>query len=443
MSSLGFQTVLRLLAGTAQTACERAFLPDDAVGQDPPITYESLSPLANFPVVAFSVAYELELAGVVQLLHASGIPPKRDARGKDAPLVLAGGPLTYSNPLPLSPFADAIVMGEAETVLPEVMATLHEVPAREQALQRLATLDHVYVPAHHDLAVPSLAVCDVADLPAHSIITTPHTELADMFLVEVTRGCSRGCAYCVMRRSPDRSLRIVPRELVVSTVPQRCRRVGLVGASVSDHPDIASIVHDLAFSGREVGLSSLRADRINDDLVAAMRLAGYRTLTTALDGTSVRLRARVDRRGQEQHFLTTAALARRYRMHRLKLYLMVGVPGEADEDIDECVRLVSELSRTLPVALGVAPFCAKRNTPLDRSPYAGVTVVRERLARLRRGLRGRATVRSTSARWAWVEHVLAQGGPSEGLAVAQAVYRGGRFSDYRRAFAALGHEPDG
>jgi coproporphyrinogen III oxidase-like Fe-S oxidoreductase len=212
---------------------------------------------------------------------------------------------------------------------------------------------------------------------------------------------------------------------------------------VSDHPDIAAIVHDLASSGREVGLSSLRADRINDDLAAAMRRAGYRTLTTALDGASARLRARVDRSGQEQHFLTAAALARRHHMHRLKLYLMLGLPGEADEDIDECVRLVSELSRTLPVALGVAPFCAKRNTPLDGSPYAGTAVVRARLARLKRGLRGRATVRSTSARWAWVEHILAQGGPAEGLAVARAVAQGGRFSDYRRAFAALGHEPDG
>ena len=130
-------------------------------------------------------------------------------------------------------------------------------------------------------------------------------------------------------------------------------------------------------------------------------------------------------------------------MDRLKLYLMIGLPGETDDDIDECVQFVSELSHIIPIALGIAPFCAKRNTPLDNTPYAGVHVVQERLDRLRRGLRGRADVRATSARWAWVEYVLAQGGAAEGEALLAAVRAGGRFGDYRRAFAALGHSPDG
>ena len=122
---------------------------------------------------------------------------------------------------------------------------------------------------------------------------------------------------------------------------------------------------------------------------------------------------------------------------------MIGLPGETDADIDECVTFVSELSRIIPIALGVAPFCSKRNTPLDKMPYAGIRTVEQRLERLRRGLRGRADVRSVSARWAWVEYVLAQGGGAEGLALARAVANGGRFADYKRAFAELGHSPDG
>src|ERR1051325_11885779 len=107
-------------------------------------------------------------------------------------------------------------------------------------------------------------------------------------------------------------------------------------------------------------------------------------------------------------------------MDCLKHYLMVGLPGETDEDIDECVRFVSELSKIVPIALGVAPFCSKRNTPLDRLPFAGVRTVEARLSRLRGGLKGRADVRPTSARWAWVEWVLAQGGGAGGMAVLRA-----------------------
>jgi len=155
------------------------------------------------------------------------------------------------------------------------------------------------------------------------------------------------------------------------------------------------------------------------------------------------MRGIIERRGREPHYQIAAENARRHGYDRLKLYLMVGLPGEADEDIDECVRFVSELSKTIPIALGVAPFCAKRNTPLDRMPYAGIRTVEARLERLRRGLRGRADVRAVSARWAWIEYVLAQGGVPEALALYRAVLAGGRFAAYRREFEALGHSPDG
>jgi radical SAM superfamily enzyme YgiQ (UPF0313 family) len=125
-------------------------------------------------------------------------------------------------------------------------------------------------------------------------------------------------------------------------------------------------------------------------------------------------------------------------MHTLKLYLMVGLPTETDDDIDECVAFTTRLSREVPVALGVAPFVAKRNTPLDGQPFAGIAVVEARLERLRRGLQGRAEVRPTSARWAWVEWVLAQHGARAGRAVHTAVHAGGRFADWRRAFEAAG-----
>ncbi|MBV9948954.1 MAG: radical SAM protein, partial [Myxococcales bacterium] len=215
------------------------------------------------------------------------------------------------------------------------------------------------------------------------------------------------------------------------------RRVGLVGAAVSDHPRIVSIVNRLAERGCEVGLSSLRPDRLatQEGFVAALARAGYRTLTTAMDGTSERVRETLDRRARPKHLVRCAELAKEHGLDRLKLYLMIGTPGETDEDVDECARFVTELSRIVPVALGIAPFCPKRNTPLAGSPFAGIDVVDHRLARLRRGLRGRADVRATSSRWAWVEYVLAQGGEAEGHAVIDAVDRGGSFRAYAGALA--------
>ncbi|MGC4090563.1 MAG: radical SAM protein [Polyangiaceae bacterium] len=448
MSSLGFQQVYKCLQATSGVACERVFLPDgadDPAGrvQERPVSYEHRRDLAEFSLILVSVAYELELAGLIKLLDAAQIPLLGRERGERDPLIIAGGPLTFSNPLPLGPYVDAIVIGEAEELVEPVVRAASEARTRREALEALAQLPSVFVPELHGDALPTPAACDDALLPACSAIRTPNTELSNMFLIEAERGCSRGCTYCVMRRSTNGGMRVVPKEVVLERIPLDATRVGLVGAAVSDHPRIVDILHALADRGCEVGLSSLRPDRLKDELVGALRRVGYRTLTTALDGPSERMRGIIERRGREPHYQNAAELARKHGMDRLKLYLMIGLPGETDEDIDECVTFVSGLSKIIPVALGIAPFCSKRKTPLDNQPYAGISVVQDRLERLRRGLKGRADVRSISAKWAWVEYVLAQGGLAEGEAVLHAVRAGGRFADYKRAFAELGHAPDG
>jgi radical SAM superfamily enzyme YgiQ (UPF0313 family) len=437
MSSLGFLQIYRAIQDEPGMAAERAFLADDEAGErEAPLTYEGGRTLGELPVLALSVAYELELAGVIKLLTAAGIPPLREQRTERHPFILAGGPLTFSNPLPLAAFADAIVMGEADTLAIDALRALRDAGSREAALDALAALPHVFVPARHD-AMPGVAQCDDALLPAWSPIRTPEAELSSMFLIETERGCSRGCTYCVMRRSTNGGMRVVSKERILELIPPDARRVGLVGAAVSDHPRIAEIVRALGERGAEVGLSSLRPDRLTDELVGALKLAGYRTLTTAMDGTSDRVRELLDRRARIRHLERAAELARTHGMSRLKLYLMIGVPGEEDEDVDECVAFTTSLSKRIPVALGIAPFCPKRNTPLSGATYAGIPVIQRRLDRLRAGLKGRAEVRATSARWAWVEAVLAKGGEAEGRAVLEAVQAGGSFAAYQRAFAKV------
>jgi radical SAM superfamily enzyme YgiQ (UPF0313 family) len=251
-----------------------------------------------------------------------------------------------------------------------------------------------------------------------------------MFLVEAVRGCSRACAYCVMRASEGGGMRVVAESEILRLLPADAPRVGLVGAGVSDHPRIAAIVRKLGGQGREVGLSSLRPDRLDEELAGALRRAGCRTLTTAVDGASQRLRDAVGRRVDRAHLLGAARLARRHRYQRLKLYAMVGLPGETDDDVDELIDLSMELSRVHPLSLSLAPFVPKHRTPLAGAPFAGIHTLERRLRRLSRALAERVKLSATGARWARVEHLLAQGGAQQGLQVMEAVRRGGRLRDY-------------
>jgi radical SAM superfamily enzyme YgiQ (UPF0313 family) len=441
MSSLGYQTIYRAINETPGRAAHRAFLPDDVAAskasRTPVITYEALRPVADYQVIALSVAYETELAGLIEAFELSGIPPLAEERDDRHPFILAGGPLTFSNPLPLAPFVDAIVMGEADQSIHSVLDVVFSSESRESALAHLRKHPHVFIPSVDGDILPPIDKANDTELPAYSQIITPHTELRNMFLIEPERGCHRGCTYCVMRRSTNDGMRIVKKDKILSLVPEHAERVGLVGAATTDHPQIADVVNALADSGREVGLSSLRADRLSDELVGALRRGGHRILTTASDGTSQRMRDFIQRRTSEAQLRNAATLARKHGMKRLKLYVMIGVPTETDDDIDELVEFGTELSRIIPLSLGVAPFVAKRNTPLDGAPFAGMPLVESRLKRLRKGVRGRVDVRATSARWAWVEYVLAQGGRAEGRAVLDAVHAGGRFADWKRAFDAL------
>lgn len=437
MSSLGYQTVYRAINTSAHRCAHRAFLPDDPKATTL-LTYETRQPVGRYPVLAFSVAFELELAGLIRCLELAGLAPLSADRRPSDPFILAGGPLTFSNPLPLAPFVDAILLGEADETLGLALDCIFGAATKDEARENLTRqIPSAFVPELHGDQMPPIAKADDALLPAHSVIRTPHTELRDMFLIEAERGCHRGCQYCVMRRSTNGGMRLVPIEEVLARVPADARKVGLVGAAVTDHPQIVELVEELVGRGLQVGISSLRADRLDDPLVGALRRSGARTLTTASDGASQRLRDQVRQRTPQDVLVRAAELARRHGFERLKLYMMLGLPSEGDEDIDELIDFSTRLSTIVPLSLGIAPFVAKRNTPLDGASFAGIGLIDARLKRLRRGVRGRVDIRPTSARWAWVEYVLAQGGRAEGIAVLQALKQGGDYRAYRQAFETL------
>jgi radical SAM superfamily enzyme YgiQ (UPF0313 family) len=238
-----------------------------------------------------------------------------------------------------------------------------------------------------------------------------------------------------MRRTTNGGMRTVTPERVLELVPPEARRVGLVGAAVTDHPRLPDLLAALLEAGREVGVSSLRADRLTHELVGLLARGGARSLTTAADGASERLRVALDRKTTAQQLLNAAQLTRDQGLAHLKLYLMIGLPGETTEDLDELISLAGELARIVPLVYGVAPFVAKRNTPMDGAPFEPIASIDAKLKYLRSGLRGRAEIRSTSPRWAWVEYMLAQGDEAAGLAAHEAWQAGGSFVAWRKAFA--------
>ena len=441
MSSLGFQTIYRELNALPGVAAERAFLPDDVgdarARHESLCTYESNRPVADFSIVAFSLSYELELAGLVSCLDLAGIPAlssERDVPGRRWPLVVVGGPLTFSNPVPAGPMADIIVMGEAEDAVATLVQAFRDSPDKRALLETLAKLPGFFVPVIHGQRPPAVLAANNARLPAYSQIVTPHTELSDMFLIEAARGCSRTCTYCVMRRSTNGGMRKVEPDQLLTKIPEHVRRVGLVGAAVTDHPRLPVILRALIDSGRSIGVSSLRADRLDDELVGLLAAGGYRTLTTASDGASQRMRDDIRRGTSEENLRNAARLCRAHGMAALKLYMILGLPGETMADIDDLIRFAKELAGIAPrLIITAASFVAKRNTPLDRSPFEDIAVLEARLARLRTALRGHVKLSGDSPKWAWVEYRLAQGGFEEGLAALAAARAGGGFAAWKTA----------
>ncbi|MCA9651624.1 MAG: radical SAM protein [Myxococcales bacterium] len=448
MSSLGFQTLYRLL-NLHGPGAHRAFLPDGwepaalpwPQPRVPILSYEGRRPVSAYPVLAMSVAYELEIAGVIRLLEGAGIPVLACERGPRDPVVVAGGPLTNSNPSVLLPFVDVLIAGEGEELLPQAVDRLLSAGSREAGIEAAGSLPHTIrgevVPGLLE-PLPTMATVAREHLPAFSAITTPHTELRDMFLVEPERGCSRRCTFCVMRGATTGGMRLLDVETPLSLVPEHAKRVGLVGAAVTDHPRLAELVARVVQTGRGIGISSLRADRLSPELLDQLARGGYRQITVASDGISERMRTVLHRKIHADDLRRAARLVAEHGGYRgLKLYQMIGAPTETDDDVDELVELSRELSGIVPLTLTISTFVAKRNTPLDRQPFVGVKAADARLRRLRRGLQGRVDLRPQSPRWAHVEYLLAQRGPEAGRAALRAVHAGGRYRDWVQAFESL------
>jgi radical SAM superfamily enzyme YgiQ (UPF0313 family) len=417
MSNLAVHTLYSILNARKDCACERSFCEEPLIGR----SLETGSRLGDFDIIAFSVSYELDYPSVLKALRAARIPPRTCDRDEAHPLIIAGGPCIFSNPEPLADYFDLCAVGEGEELIHEVVDAVLE--ARKDRLRKeplrhkLSHIPGVYVPSlfapvyskdgallrmegknGDGLPIAPRIVPDLDKYPCSSVIITRETEFASMFLVELGRGCRRGCKYCsacytYLRRT--RSLDSLTTQILAAQ--RLSNRIGLVTSDLADYPHRRELLDFLLGKGLGFSVSSVRADSITDDLLEGMKAASQRTLTLAPEVGSEKLAALTGKNITTEMLLAAVNMALKRHIINFRLYFMIGLPGEEDSDIEAITALVSKVQREMQraakalgkvgsVTLSVNPFIPKPFTPWQSAPFADTVALSRRAALLRRGV---------------------------------------------------------
>ncbi len=441
MSSLGFQTIYGLMNGLDGVGCERFFLSE---GAGPVRTVESGTPLSAFDIVAFSISFENDYPNLVRLLLNAGLPLPASERGSPHPLVMAGGAACFLNPEPIAPFLDCIIVGEAEAVLPDFLDKYSPTADRRRQLRLLASaLPGVYVPQCYRIDYQKdgtlsgiTATADVPDrvervwpsdldpIATRTVVMGGETAFSADALVEVSRGCPHGCRFCsagyIYRPPRFRSAKQLVRQ-IRNDLPD-AGRVGLVGAAVSDLPDLENLCAHLEGDRVLLSFSSLRADALTEGVIAALRANGTKTATIAPEAGSERLRKVINKGLTDDQIVDASSRLVEGGIPNLKLYFMVGLPTETDADMDAIVQMVDRVRKAFvdasrprgrigTLTVSVNPFVPKPFTPFQWAPMATSKVLQNRIRFLRKAAGPVPNLRfqSESVKSAAVQALLSRG----------------------------------
>ena len=423
MSNLGIHAIYSLLNGYNEVVCERAFWEQEGWAQQlPPLSLESQRPLPDFAVLAFSVTYELDYFNIVRILKASGIPLYAADRDERHPLVIAGGPCITANPMPLSPVFDCLCIGEAEPILPAMLPLLSEgiEGDRDALLKALASSPGIYVPQYHSgTPVVRQWTTNLDDFPVASTVLTRDTELGDLYLIEVERGCNWDCRFCLVSQTfyPTR-YRSLDKLLAQAEIGLKYRkRIGLVGPAVTAHPQIAESLIELCQLGAGLSISSLRVKPLPHPVLEQLVKGGTQTIALAPEAGSQRLRQLIKKSISEDDILKAVDVVNRQGIKQLKLYFMIGLPSETDEDIEEIIKLALNCKSIIDrhqtgcrLTLNIAPFVPKAGTPFQWLAMTPVAILNHRLSLLKSSLPTRGIkLKCESPAWSEVQAVLARG----------------------------------
>ena len=482
MSNLGFQTVYRLFNERDDTVCERVFLPPKQDVQDALraglrlVTLESQVPVADVDVLAFSVSFEWDYTNVLTVLRLAGLPLRAAERDQRHPLVVLGGATSFLNPEPLAPFVDVVCAGEGEPLVPALVTGLAAGGGRQAVLDRLSRLPGMYVPALVDVSydaegrvrrfapatgadvripIPrvSLRASDMGDPPATTVFS-PDTEFGSRLLIEVVRGCANLCRFCwagynylpVRAFDAGRILRIAEEARSHSS------RVGLVSIALCDHPDIERILGRLVELGYHVSPASLRVDDLTPPIVRLLRESGERSMTIAPETGSDRLRRVLNKAVTNAEILDRADMVFASGIENLKLYYMLGLPTETDEDLVAIRDLTAGIRDCMlrhargrgaigRIAASVNALVPKPGTAYQWMPMEAAQVTERKMRRLRQLVAGLDNVYFTikSERHAFYQALLSLGDRRVAAVIEAAERNGGQW---RAAAAEVDLDPE-
>lgn len=483
MSNLGFQTLYRQLNQLPDIVCERVFLPDREELQEYAKTgtalfsLESQRPLYDFDILAFSIPFENDYPNILTLLKMGRIPLLREGRDESNPLVIAGGVAIFLNPEPLADFFDLFLIGEGEELLPEFLhcfdAIRSEGRTRLELLERATAVQGVYVPQFYEVQYLSDGsikaftptgsyperikrrwIRDLNQFHAISCLFTPHTEFNDMALVEVNRGCPRGCRFCAgcFTYYPFRNRTVEDLRKDIQQGLTQKRRIGLVGSAISDHPRLSEICQSIRDLKGSISVASMRADSISEDLVTGLKASGHKTVALAPEAGSERLRRVINKGIEEADLLRAAETIFRAGIPNLRLYFMIGLPMETDSDIEDIIGLTRRIKhiflkigrdrrRLGRIVLSITPFVPKPSTPFQWAPYEEINSLKTKLKHIKQELRGTGNIQVLHdlPKWGYIQAFLSLGDRRVGKILLAAHDYGG---NWQKAFRAVNLNPD-
>jgi radical SAM family uncharacterized protein len=455
MSNLGFQTLYQMLNADEDVVCERAFLPEPEDLQEyrntqtPLFSLESQKPLSSFDILAFSISFENDFFNILTLLDLAHIPFESRLRDGRYPWVIAGGVAVFLNPEPISEFFDLFILGEAEEVIGEFLEVYRQILSdkgkkeKDDFLRRLSGVNGVYVPKFYRVVyaengkieamspepgfpkkVERRWVAQIDQFPTQSTLFTPDTEFKEMALVEVNRGCPRGCRFCaacfIYHPFRNRSLSLLDsmsREALLKE-----HRIGLTGTAVSDHPQLLPLCQSILSKQGGISLSSLRVDAVTPLLIQCLREGEERTVAVAPEAGSERLRRMLKKGYSEEEILKSVDTLVENGLFQIKCYFLIGLPSETDEDVKAILLLAKRIRHQIlmysrdqkkrwRLILSINPFIPKPATPFQWVPLEGVGELKKKLKIIQRGIQGERGMRMIHdlPKWAYIQALLSRG----------------------------------